>query len=197
MSAITTLSMKNDLEAIGALTFGLSARKMYRNDPLYAYHTIHCHSGDAPADAPGKQMQLVISNMELPISYAGNGSILVRLKRGSTLHRMLSNIEEKVRKAAPPGLSVAPLVKEPDNQEWDPSLKLKTEWTGIHSESTGALEQKCVLKRCLFSIGRLNHYQGRYHWGVVLKSCLISDTPSEPYNNETLMQENLDMLYED
>ena len=198
MSAVTTLSIKNDFNTTSNLRFGLGSRKTYRNDPMFAYHTIECTASDTPSDEHGKQMQLVISNTELPISYAGNGGILVRLKRGSELHMVLRDIEAKVRASAPPGLCVAPLVKEPDNQQWDPSFKLKSDWCAVHTDSTGTLEQGCVLKRCLFSMGRLNHYQGKYHWGCVLKSALIGDTPSEEFGHdrEAMAQESLDLLDE-
>ena len=194
MANVTTLSAKNDFDQINNLSFGFGQRKMYRNDPMYAFYNIQCHAGDdsgTPTNA--KLMQLVVSNTELPIAYAGNNTILVRLKRDSQLMQILCGIEAKVKAAAPPGVSVESLVK--DNGDYEPSFKMKTEWTALHEKSTGALEQGCVLKRCLFCVGRLNHYQGRYHWGLILKSALVSDTPSEPYDTHAAMaQENLAML---
>ena len=89
-----------------------------------------------------------------------------------------------------------PLINEPDNEAYDCSFKLKTDWCAVHPKSTGTLQQGNVLSRCLFSIGRLNLYQGRYCWACVLKSALINDTPTEhtPIDADAMRQRDLDML---
>ena len=186
MSSSITLSLKKDYSKIMDLPFHVSEKKMYKSDPLYSFHNLYCDDK--------KQLQIVVSGIDLPISYAGNNAVLIKLRQNKLL-TVLRRIEDMVRAAAPSDMSVKPLVKEPDEDTWAPSIKFKTDKCAVHKDSSGSLSQGCVLKRCLFSVSRLNHYQGSYYFACYLKSAMIG--PFQESNDEEISEEHLALLDEE
>lgn len=194
-----TMSLKNDIDRIDHMSFTVGDRKMYNNDPMYSYHNILASCDES--NTKKGNLQLIVSNEELPIAYSANHSVLIRLSRDSKLLTVLRDIERKIREVAPTGMCIAPMVKESEEDEdWDPSFKLKTEYAATHQNSTGCFEQGHVLTRCMFSVSRLNHYQGTYHYALILKSALISNMPSSSSSSssrqEGIERDNLAMLDE-
>ena len=190
-----TLSLKNDAETLSGLSFQLGEKKKYKNDPLYGYHDVKCQGSHQMFN--GLQLIVTEESEELSIVYSGNNTILLRLRENSKLLELLRGIQAKIEAAAPPGMSLAPLVKEAEQEGWAPSFKMKTDWTAVHTDSTGQLQQGHVLKRCLFTISRINHYQGRYYHGIILKSALISNIPCSHGNSNDTEEEDLAMLDEE
>ena len=181
-----TLSLKNNYDQLLNVKLSLSDRKMYKNDTMFSYHNVLCEHGNKIG-----QLQIVCSNLKLPIGYAGNGAVLVKL-RGSDnpLLNVMRGIERQIMASAPSGMVVKPLVKEPDQDSWCPSLKLKTDRCAIHKDSNGTLQQGCVLERCLITVSRMNHYQGSYYGACYLKSAQIGSQEDD----DEVDEENLDLL---
>lgn len=187
MSPIT-LSLKNNFDDLMNCNMTLSDKKMYKNDPLYSYYNILCQKDNNNQNDKG-QLQIVVSNLQLPIGFSGHGAVLVKLKgKENKLLQVLKHIEEQV--AAATGLSISQLVKEPDQDTWYPSFKLKTDKCAVHKDSRGTLQQGCVLERCLITVSRLNHYQGTWYYACYLKSAQIGlceiDTKEEEEDEESL-----------
>lgn len=177
MSPIT-LSLKHNYDDLMNAKLTLSEKKMYKKDPNYSYHNI-LHDKDQSS------LQIVVSEHELPIVYAsGSNAILVKLRKSNKLLGVLKSIEDKIRACVPPGMYLSSLVKEPDQESWAPSFKLKTDRCMIHKDSTGGLRQGCVIQRCLISITKVNHYQGKYYYACQLKSAKIGSSPSQFTDDE-------------
>jgi len=165
-----TLSLKNNHGDLMNATLTLSDKRMYKKDPMFSYYNIMTNDNNQNKG----QLQIVVSDLHLPIGYAGNGAVLVKLRgKDNQLLQVLKHIEEQITAAAPTGVSISPLVKQPDQDTWHPSFKLKSDKCAIHKDSRGTLQQGCVLERCLITVSKLNHYQGKWYYACYLKSAHI------------------------